>query len=57
MRSDEILDTPAITGQEQHLFWGLWYIISIIILSINKQRRTLHDFMAGTIVVQSHQRH
>jgi uncharacterized RDD family membrane protein YckC len=29
---------------------GIWYIASLITLFVNDQRRTLHDFIAGTVV-------
>jgi uncharacterized RDD family membrane protein YckC len=36
-----------------HAIWGqsgIWYIASLITLFVNDQRRTLHDFIAGTVV-------
>jgi uncharacterized RDD family membrane protein YckC len=32
---------------------GVWYIASQITLLVNDQRRTLHDFIAGTVVTRT----
>lgn len=41
--------TPAWSGYVITLS-GFWYIASLITLFVNDQRRTLHDFIAGTVV-------
>jgi uncharacterized RDD family membrane protein YckC len=41
--------TPAWSGYVITLS-GIWYIASLITLFVNDQRRTLHDFIAGTVV-------
>jgi uncharacterized RDD family membrane protein YckC len=41
--------TPAWSGYVVSLS-GIWYIASLITLFVNDQRRTLHDFIAGTVV-------
>jgi hypothetical protein len=41
--------TPAWSGYVMTLS-GIWYIASLITLFVNDQRRTLHDFIAGTVV-------
>jgi uncharacterized RDD family membrane protein YckC len=41
--------TPAWSGHVMTLS-GVWYIASLITLFVNDQRRTLHDFIAGTVV-------
>jgi uncharacterized RDD family membrane protein YckC len=41
--------TPAWAGYAMSLS-GFWYIASLITLFVNDQRRTLHDFIAGTVV-------
>jgi len=42
---------PAWAGLTQ-LSSTLWTLTVLIVLLVNKRRRTLHDFIAGTIVVQ-----
>ena len=41
--------TPAWSSYVMTLS-GIWYIASLIALFVNDQRRTLHDFIAGTVV-------
>jgi uncharacterized RDD family membrane protein YckC len=41
--------TPAWSSHVMTLS-GIWYIASLIALFVNDQRRTLHDFIAGTVV-------
>ena len=41
--------TPAWSGYVITLS-GIWYFASLITLFVNDQRRTLHDFIAGTVV-------
>ena len=41
--------TPAWSSHVMTLS-GIWYIASLITLFVNDQRRTLHDFIAGTVV-------
>lgn len=41
--------TPAWSSHVVTLS-GIWYIASLIALFVNDQRRTLHDFIAGTVV-------
>ena len=41
--------TPAWSGYVVSLS-GIWYIASLITLFVNDQRRTLHDFIAVTVV-------
>lgn len=31
--------------------WGIWIVSGIIVFFANKERRALHDFIAGTVVV------
>lgn len=44
--------TPAWAGYVMSLS-GFWYIASLITLLVNDQRRTLHDFIAGTVVTHA----
>jgi uncharacterized RDD family membrane protein YckC len=44
--------TPGWAGHIMTLS-GVWYIASLITLLVNDQRRTLHDFIAGTVVTRT----
>jgi uncharacterized RDD family membrane protein YckC len=44
--------TPGWAGYVMTLS-GVWYIASLITLLVNDQRRTLHDFIAGTVVTRT----
>ena len=32
---------------------GIWFVLEIITMLLNKKRRALHDLIAGTVVVRT----
>jgi len=39
-----------------YMLWFLWLIAEVVVLETNTKKRAIHDFMAGTIVVQDSER-
>jgi uncharacterized RDD family membrane protein YckC len=39
--------------QQVQFVMGLWIMSEIVVLLTNKKRRAIHDYMAGTVVVQT----
>lgn len=52
-RSQALLDAAPVWYGPVDLFATLWIWSEFVVLLFNKQRRAIHDYMAGTVVIRT----
>jgi uncharacterized RDD family membrane protein YckC len=43
-------------SNDMNIFSDVWYCSEMVVLLFNKRKRALHDFIAGTVVIQKEYR-